>query len=33
LAEALDALIWNGSGVVDIRGRILLDGDGHSDIT
>lgn len=32
LAEALDALIWNGSGLVDTRGRIVLDVDGISEI-
>lgn len=31
LATALDALIWNGSGLVDTNGRLVLDGDGTSE--
>lgn len=32
LAEALDALIWNGSGVIDIGGRIVLESTGNSEM-
>jgi hypothetical protein len=32
LAEALGALVWTGSGVLNAQGELLLDGDGNSEV-
>jgi hypothetical protein len=32
LADALDAVIWNGSGILDAEGRMILDGEGNSEV-
>jgi hypothetical protein len=32
LAAALGAIIWTGDGVVDAEGRLLLDGEGNSEL-
>ena len=32
LAAELDAIVWNGNGVLDAEGSMILDGDGDSEI-
>lgn len=32
VSDALGGLVWNGSGLVMPDGRLLLDGDGNSDL-
>lgn len=32
LAGALDAVIWNGNGVIDAQGEMILDGQGESEV-
>jgi hypothetical protein len=31
-AEALNAIIWTGSGVIDANGQMILDGQGKSEV-
>jgi hypothetical protein len=32
LAGALDAIVWNGNGVVDAEGNMILDSEGNSEV-
>jgi hypothetical protein len=32
VAEALGAIIWNGSGIMNAQGRVMLDGEGMSEM-
>ena len=32
LAAELDAIIWNGNGVLDAEGSMILDADGNSEV-
>ena len=32
IATALNAIIWTGSGVINADGKMILDGDGNSDV-
>jgi hypothetical protein len=32
LAEALDAVIWNGNGILNAEGSMILDGEGNSEV-
>jgi hypothetical protein len=32
IAADMNAIVWTGSGVIDAKGRMLLDGEGNSDV-
>lgn len=32
IAAEMDAIIWTGSGVINAEGKMLLDGEGNSDV-